>query len=110
MKILAVGLLMAIAAGAASTGQNELAGNANTPEQHRRLAESYRADSQQLMEEAQAYYTRYAVTMADHDAVDAHMAGKKEFSQSHDLHAYDRYRRDGHEADVYTQQQGETPP
>ncbi|MFD1985330.1 hypothetical protein ACFSOZ_22585 [Mesorhizobium newzealandense] len=30
--------------------------------------------------------------MADHDAVDAHMAGKKEFSQSHDPHAYDRYR------------------
>ena len=38
----------------------------------------------QTVEEAQAYYTRYAVTMADHDAVDAHMAGKKEFSQSHD--------------------------
>ena len=31
-----------------------------------------------------AYYDRYAVTMADHEAVDAHMAGKKEFSQSHD--------------------------
>jgi FMNH2-dependent dimethyl sulfone monooxygenase len=45
------------------------------------------------MEEAQAYYTRYAVDMADHDAVDAHMAGKKEFSQSHDPHAYDRYRQ-----------------
>jgi dimethylsulfone monooxygenase len=45
------------------------------------------------VEEAQAYYTRYAVTMADHDAVDAHMAGKKEFSQSHDAHAYDRYRQ-----------------
>ena len=26
-------------------------------------------------------------------AVDAHMAGKKEFSQSHDAHAYDRYRQ-----------------
>ena len=45
------------------------------------------------MEEAEAYYTRYAVTMADHAAVDAHMAGKKEFSQSHDAHAYDRYRQ-----------------
>ena len=44
-------------------------------------------------EEAEAYYTRYAVTMADHAAVDAHMAGKKEFSQSHDAHAYDRYRQ-----------------
>ena len=38
----------------------------------------------ETVEEAQAYYDRYAVTMADHDAVDAHMAGKKEFSQSHD--------------------------
>ena len=45
------------------------------------------------MEEAQAYYTRYAGTMADHEAVDAHMAGKKEFSLSHDPHAYDRYRQ-----------------
>ena len=44
-------------------------------------------------EEAEAYYRRYAVTMADHEAVDAHMAGKKEFSQSHDRHAYDRYRQ-----------------
>lgn len=43
--------------------------------------------------EAEAYYTRYAVTMADHAAVDQHMAGKKEFSQSHDAHAYDRYRQ-----------------
>ena len=44
-------------------------------------------------EEAEDYYTRYAVTMADHAAVDAHMAGKKEFSQSHDADAYDRYRQ-----------------
>lgn len=43
--------------------------------------------------EADAYYTRYAVTMADHAAVDDHMAGKKEFSRSHDAHAYDRYRQ-----------------
>ncbi len=43
--------------------------------------------------EADAYYERYAVTMADHAAVDAHMAGKKEFSRSHDAHAYDRYRQ-----------------
>lgn len=43
--------------------------------------------------EAEAYYTRYAVTMADHAAVDQHMAGKREFSQSHDAHAYDRYRQ-----------------
>jgi alkanesulfonate monooxygenase SsuD/methylene tetrahydromethanopterin reductase-like flavin-dependent oxidoreductase (luciferase family) len=31
--------------------------------------------------------------MADHAAVDQHMAGKKEFSQSHDRDAYDRYRQ-----------------
>ncbi len=43
--------------------------------------------------EAQDYYTRYAITMADHAAVDQHMAGKKEFSQSHDRDAYDRYRQ-----------------
>lgn len=30
--------------------------------------------------EADAYYERYAVTLADHAAVDEHMAGKKEFS------------------------------
>jgi FMNH2-dependent dimethyl sulfone monooxygenase len=47
----------------------------------------------ETVEEAEAYYTRYAVTMADHAAVDQHMAGKKEFSQSHDAHAYDRYRQ-----------------
>lgn len=45
------------------------------------------------MEEARAYYDRYAVAMADHAAVDAHMAGKKEFSQSHDSQAYERYRQ-----------------
>lgn len=43
--------------------------------------------------EAEDYYTRYAVTMADHAAVDQHMAGKKEFSQSHDRDAYERYRQ-----------------
>ncbi len=43
--------------------------------------------------EADDYYRRYAVDMADHVAVDAHMAGKKEFSQSHDAEAYDRYRQ-----------------
>jgi alkanesulfonate monooxygenase SsuD/methylene tetrahydromethanopterin reductase-like flavin-dependent oxidoreductase (luciferase family) len=44
-------------------------------------------------QEAEDYYLRYAVTLADHDAVDAHMASKKEFSQSHDAAAYDRYRQ-----------------
>lgn len=43
--------------------------------------------------EAEDYYERYAVAEADHAAVDAHMAGKKEFSQSHDPEAYDRYRK-----------------
>lgn len=44
-------------------------------------------------DEAEAYYHRYAVEMADHAAVDAHMAGKKAFSRSHDPEAYDRYRQ-----------------
>nr|WP_250813792.1 LLM class flavin-dependent oxidoreductase [Neorhizobium tomejilense] len=44
-------------------------------------------------QEAEDYYERYAVTMADHAAVDAHMAGKKEFTQSHDKNAYDLYRK-----------------
>ena len=43
--------------------------------------------------EAEDYYERYAVTEADHDAVDAHMAGKKEFSNSHDPASYTRYRK-----------------
>jgi FMNH2-dependent dimethyl sulfone monooxygenase len=47
----------------------------------------------QSQAEAEDYYERYAVTEADHEAVDIHMAGKKEFSQSHDAAAYDRYRK-----------------
>lgn len=47
----------------------------------------------QTQREAEDYYSRYAVIMADHAAVDQHMAGKKEFSQSHDPEAYDRYRQ-----------------
>ena len=43
--------------------------------------------------EAEDYYRRYAVELADHGAVDDHMAGKKEFSGSHDAAAYDRYRQ-----------------
>jgi alkanesulfonate monooxygenase SsuD/methylene tetrahydromethanopterin reductase-like flavin-dependent oxidoreductase (luciferase family) len=43
--------------------------------------------------EAEAYYERYAEELADHEAVDAHMAGKKEFSNSHDAAVYARYRR-----------------
>lgn len=43
--------------------------------------------------EADDYYERYAVTLADHGAVDAHMAGKKEFSNSHDAGSYSRYRK-----------------
>lgn len=44
-------------------------------------------------DEAEACYHRYAVEMADHAAVDAHMEGKKAFSRSHDGQAYDRYRQ-----------------
>ncbi|CDZ65785.1 Pyrimidine monooxygenase RutA [Neorhizobium galegae bv. orientalis] len=47
----------------------------------------------ETQQEAEDYYERYAVTMADHAAVDAHMAGKKEFTQSHDKNAYDLYRK-----------------
>lgn len=43
--------------------------------------------------EAEAYYRRYAVDEADHAAVDAHVAGKKDFSHSHDKSAYDLYRQ-----------------
>jgi alkanesulfonate monooxygenase SsuD/methylene tetrahydromethanopterin reductase-like flavin-dependent oxidoreductase (luciferase family) len=47
----------------------------------------------ETQQEADDYYERYAVTLADSVAVDIHMAGKKEFSQSHDAAAYDRYRK-----------------
>jgi alkanesulfonate monooxygenase SsuD/methylene tetrahydromethanopterin reductase-like flavin-dependent oxidoreductase (luciferase family) len=43
--------------------------------------------------EAEDYYTRYAVTDADHEAVDIHMAGKRQFSNSHDRAAYEGYRQ-----------------
>jgi alkanesulfonate monooxygenase SsuD/methylene tetrahydromethanopterin reductase-like flavin-dependent oxidoreductase (luciferase family) len=44
-------------------------------------------------QEAEDYYERYAVTLSDKEAVDAHMAGKKEFSHSHDSDSYERYRK-----------------
>jgi len=47
----------------------------------------------ETQKEAEDYYQRYAVTEADHAAVDAHMSGKKEFSNSHDTTAYDLYRQ-----------------
>ncbi len=43
--------------------------------------------------EAEAYYERYATALADHAAVDAHMAGKKAFAQSHDAAAFALYRK-----------------
>ena len=43
--------------------------------------------------EADAYYERYATTLADHAAVDQHMAGKKAFAQSHDASAFQLYRK-----------------
>lgn len=43
--------------------------------------------------EAEDYYAKYAVTQADHAAVDYHMASKKEFANSHDPDAFDRYRK-----------------
>ncbi len=47
----------------------------------------------ETQQEAQDYYTRYAVTEADHAAVDYHMASKKEFANSHDTAAFDKYRK-----------------
>lgn len=47
----------------------------------------------ETQKEAEEYYRHYAVTLADHAAVDAHMAGKKDFSNSHDKEAYDQYRQ-----------------
>jgi FMNH2-dependent dimethyl sulfone monooxygenase len=43
--------------------------------------------------EAEDAYDRYALREADHRAVDNHMAGKKQFSQSHDERAYREYRQ-----------------
>ena len=43
--------------------------------------------------EAEDAYDRYALREADHGAVDNHMAGKKQFSQSHDERAYREYRQ-----------------
>lgn len=43
--------------------------------------------------EAEDAYDRYAVREADQEAVDNHMAGKKQFSQSHDERAYNEYRQ-----------------
>jgi FMNH2-dependent dimethyl sulfone monooxygenase len=43
--------------------------------------------------EADAYYEYYANRLADHEAVDAHIAGKKEFSHSHGSEAYLMYRQ-----------------
>jgi dimethylsulfone monooxygenase len=47
----------------------------------------------ETQKEADDYYQHYAVSRADHIAVDAHMSGKKEFSRSHDAGAYDLYRK-----------------
>jgi FMNH2-dependent dimethyl sulfone monooxygenase len=49
--------------------------------------------SRETQAEAEAYYDRYARELADHAAVDAHMAGKKEFSNSHGSDAYVSYRQ-----------------
>ncbi|WP_339862689.1 LLM class flavin-dependent oxidoreductase [Paremcibacter congregatus] len=44
-------------------------------------------------QEAEDYYTAYAVTETDNAAVDQHMAMKKSMSGSHDPKAYDLYRK-----------------
>ena len=43
--------------------------------------------------EAEDYYEHYAATMEDTGAVDRHMAGKQQFSASHDPEAYRLYRK-----------------
>ena len=43
--------------------------------------------------EAEDYYDHYAAKMEDTGAVDAHMSGKQQFSQSHDPEAYSLYRK-----------------
>ena len=43
--------------------------------------------------EAEDYYRRYAVDLADHGAVDEHMRKKKEFAHSHDEKAFAEYRQ-----------------
>ncbi|XWN29412.1 MAG: LLM class flavin-dependent oxidoreductase [Devosia sp.] len=42
-------------------------------------------------DQAEAAYRHYALDHADHEAVEAHMAGKRQFSKSHDEAAYERY-------------------
>jgi alkanesulfonate monooxygenase SsuD/methylene tetrahydromethanopterin reductase-like flavin-dependent oxidoreductase (luciferase family) len=44
-------------------------------------------------QEARAYYDRYALEMADHPAVENHMAKKKEFANSHDSEAFRSYKQ-----------------
>jgi FMNH2-dependent dimethyl sulfone monooxygenase len=43
--------------------------------------------------EAETYYERYAVSEADHDAVELHMRLKREFARSHDPHVFKLYRK-----------------
>jgi FMNH2-dependent dimethyl sulfone monooxygenase len=47
----------------------------------------------ETQDEAEDAYDRYAVREADQEAVDNHMAGKKQFSHSHDERAYLDYRQ-----------------
>ncbi len=44
-------------------------------------------------DEAEAYYERYAVTLADHVAVDNHMRMKKAMANSYDVRAFELYRK-----------------
>ena len=43
--------------------------------------------------EAEDYYQRYAVDLADHAAVDRHMAGKQAHAASHDPAVFARHRK-----------------
>ena len=47
----------------------------------------------ETQKEAEDYYQRYALEMADHAAVDQHMSKKKEFAGSHDERAFTQYKQ-----------------
>lgn len=47
----------------------------------------------ETQDEADAYYERYAVTLADHRAVENHMRMKKEMANSHDPRAFEYRKR-----------------
>ena len=72
---------------------DDLKGRARTYERDIGVYTLFHVVCRETQKEAEDYYTHYAVTHADHGAVDQHMAGKKEFSNSHAPDDYNRYRK-----------------